>query len=74
MGKPKRWRLWICCMGQHRKKKAAEELKKLREKGFRAKVWMPRPEHKTSGHIHIVVLCTFDELCKLAGITPRVLK
>ena len=68
MGKPKRWRLWSCCVGQHREQKAAEELKKLREKGFEAKVWAPRPEHKTSGHIHIVVLCTFDELCKLAGI------
>lgn len=68
--KPRRWRLWRCIMGSeaHRRVEANEEIAWLELKGFKAKIWAPRPEHKTSGHTHIVVLCTLEELCKLAGI------
>lgn len=78
--KPRRWRLWTCIMGSeaHRAVEAREEIAWLESKGFKAKIWAPRPEHKTSGHTHIVVLCTFEELCGLAGIEyhpdPRVEK
>lgn len=58
-------------MGQHRRRKAKEEMAILEKKGFKTKIWAPLPEHKTSGHIHIVVLSTFDELCELAEIQPR---
>ena len=67
----RRWRLWECFQGPNRVEKAAQEMFKLRNKGFKAKVWRTRPEHYYSGHIHIVVLCTFDELLKLAGIERK---
>lgn len=66
--KPRRWRLWSCSTGKNQKDEAQKEIEYLTSKGFRAKVFAPRPEHKTSGHIHVVVLCNFEELCKLAGI------
>ena len=68
---PRRWRLWGCFLGEHREQKASEAILKLRKKGFRAKRWAPRPEHYTSGHIHIVVLSTLDELFQLAGIEKK---
>jgi len=58
-------------MGRHRQHEAEKEIKMLNEKGFKAKIWAPLLEHKTSGHIHIVVLSTFEELCQLAGLIPR---
>ena len=67
----RRWRLWACFQEEAREEKAAKEINYLRSKGFRAKRWATRPEHYTSGHIHIVVLSTFDELLELAGIAPR---
>ena len=73
MSKPRRWRLWRCIQGSeaHRRVEAREEISWLELKGFKAKIWAPRPEHKTSGHTHIVVLANFEELCKLAGISIR---
>lgn len=70
----KRWRLWRCIQGPetHRRAEAKEEIAWLDSKGFNAKIHAPLPEHKTSGHTHIVVLATFHELCKLAGIPIRV--
>lgn len=72
----KRWRLWRCVQGSepHCRVEAKEEIGWLELKGFKAKVFAPRPEHKTSGHTHIVVLATFHEFCKLAGIPIRSLK
>lgn len=56
---------------EEREKSSQAAIKYLESKGFKAKVWAPLPEHKTSGHIHIVVLCTFNDLCRLAGIEPK---
>lgn len=72
----RRWRLWCCFTGcpdcglidQATVKK---ELHRLHGKGFRAKVWAPLPRHKHSGHVHVVVLTTFQEFCQLAHIEPR---
>lgn len=66
--KPRRWLFWDCFQGENREKEAAEAIKYLENKGFKAKIWAPRPEHKTSGHIHVVVLCTLPELRKLGGV------
>jgi len=52
-------------MGQHRERKAGELIGSMAAKGFKAKIWAPLPEHKTSGHIHVVVLCTLEEKVKL---------
>ena len=68
----KRWRLWTCVEGKDRHAKVLEEIKQLENQGHKAKVWAPRPEHAISGHLHIVVLATFRELCKLAGIEDRI--
>lgn len=73
--KPRRWRLFKCFQNDSenaRRVDARELISWLELKGFKAKVWAPRPEHKTSGHIHVVVLCTFEELCKLGGIPVRI--
>jgi len=64
----RRWRFWCCFEGSDREKEAQEEIAALRRRGFKAKVWAPLPQHKTSGHTHIVVLSTIKELLKLAGI------
>ena len=72
----RRWRLWCCVEGSesYRWCQSGKEIYWLRSKGFRAKVWAPRPEHKTSGHTHVVVLCTFTDLCKLQGIEVKIKK
>lgn len=69
----RRWRLWHCFKGPYnaRMVDAREEIAWLDLKGFKAKIWAPRPEHKTSGHTHIVVLCTLEEKCKLAGVEVK---
>jgi hypothetical protein len=66
----KRWRLWRCIQGSepHRRVEAREEIAWLELKGYKAKIWTPLPQHKTSGHTHVVILCTFTELCTLQGI------
>lgn len=75
----RRWRLWTCFEGDPNSKtemrnchsKMEKEIEALQKKGFKAKRWAPRPEHYWSGYFHVVVLCTFDELCKLGGIQPK---
>lgn len=66
----KRWRLWHCIEGSepHRRVEAKEEIAWLELKGYKAKIWAPLVQHKKSNHTHIVVLSTFKEFCKLAGI------
>ncbi len=73
MSKPRRWRLWRCVEGSpgHRAVEAREEISWLDLKGFKAKVWAPLPQHKTSSHTHIVVLSTLEQKCELAGISYR---
>jgi len=66
----RRWRFIECFMGQHREKKSEEFIKELQKYGFKAKVHAPLPEHKNSGHIHIVALTTLRQKCLLGGITP----
>jgi len=69
----KRWRFWHCLVGDSLNSRlvdAREEIWWLEGKGFKAKIWAPRPEHKTSGHTHIVVLSTFNELSELSGLPP----
>jgi flagellar biosynthesis regulator FlaF len=65
-----RWRLWRCIEGSdnERHTEAKEEIYRLNSMGFEAKVWSPLIQHLTSGHTHIVVLATFNEFCRLAGI------
>ena len=65
----KRWRLWHCFQGPDNERQAAEEIITLRKRGFKAKRWAPLPHHYSTGHVHIVVLATFQEFCDLAGIT-----
>ena len=70
--KARRWRFWHCFQGSEaqRRMEAEKEIGWLNLEGFKAKVWAPLPEHKTSGHTHIVVLCTLEEKLKLGGIEP----
>lgn len=72
-----RWRLWLCfehLETEIREAHAKRIIKDLEKAGYRAKVWSPLSQHKMSGHIHVVVLCTFREFCKLAGIPFRTQK
>ena len=70
MSDKRRWHFWICFQGSFnaRHVDAREEISWLEFKGFKAKVWAPLPQHKTSGHTHVVVLCTTDELFKISGV------
>ena len=67
----RRWRFWACFQGEGREKKAEEEIQKLIDDDWKAKIWAPLPQHKTSGHTHVVVLCNLGELMKLAGIDRK---
>lgn len=67
----RRWRLWSCIMGKRREEKAELEIDYLKRKGFKAKINAPLPRHKTSGHTHIVVLATLDELLSLTGVKRK---
>ena len=64
----RRWRFWCCFQGEDRIERANAEIKEIEARGFKAKVWAPLPQHKTSGHTHIVILCTLNELLKLVGV------
>jgi len=64
----RRWHFWQCFQGDDREQKAREAIDHLESHGFKVKVWTPRPEHKTTGHIHIVFLCNPEELWKLIGV------
>jgi len=48
-----------------------EEIAWIEAKGFKAKVWAPLPQHRTSGHTHIVVLATQEELLNLTDLIPK---
>jgi len=67
MKQVKRWRLFDCFQGSEasRAVDARECIEWLEIKGFKAKVWAPLPQHKTSGHTHVVVLCNIDDYDKL---------
>jgi len=65
----RRWHFWGCFERADRgEQEAKDEIEFLEREGFKAKIWAPLPQHKTSGHIHVVVLCTLEELLKLAGV------
>ena len=61
----KRWRKWSCRYGENRKEEAEKDIRTLNRMGFRAKVWAPLPQHKTSGHVHVSVLCTQEQYLDL---------
>ena len=70
----RRWRLLNCFMDKNeetRQYRAKEAIRCYEKEGFKAKIWAPLPQHKTSGHIHIVVLCTLDEKLLLNHIIPK---
>jgi len=62
---PRRWRKWSCRFGENRYEETQEDIAALSRIGFEAKIWAPLPQHKTTGHVHVSVLCNQDELNKL---------
>lgn len=69
----RRWHLWHCFEGpphtlNARMVDAREEIAWLESKGFKARIHAPLPQHKNSGHTHIVVLCTQNEKLFLSGV------
>lgn len=69
--KPRRWRFWSCHQGPFNLSLALREITLLNMRGFRAKIWCKRPEHRFSGHVHVCVLATLVEKLTLAGITVK---
>jgi hypothetical protein len=65
MSKSKRWHKWSCRFGKNRTKEAEDDIRKLQNIGFKAKVWSVLPQHKTSEHVHVSVLCTSKQLSAL---------
>lgn len=57
----RRWRVLHCFMGEDREQEAEDVIQCYVQEGYKAKVWSPLPSHKTSGHIHVAVLCTLAE-------------
>jgi len=68
----RRWRFFDCCQGRNKQENAQLILQELKEKGFQTKIWAPLPQHKTSGHIHIVVLSDLRDLLELSGVVDCV--
>lgn len=68
----RRWRFFECCQGPSREENAQQILGELKAKGFEAKIYAPLPEHKGSGHIHIVVLSDLRDLLELGGVVECV--
>lgn len=76
MTKPRRWRMVKCFIAgiheipskKEREEKANLFIKTMNELGFKTKIYAPLPEHQTSGHTHVTVLCNFEELCTIGGI------
>jgi len=66
----RRWRLIACFEGERREEKANQLIEGLYRYGFEAKIHAPLPEHKTSGHTHIVALCNLKEKLMIGGISP----
>lgn len=65
MTEKRRWHLFSSRFGEFRFKDSEDDLKWLDSKGFRAKIGATLPRHKTSGHTHVVVLCSKDDLSEL---------
>lgn len=65
-----RWRLLNCFVGENRDRRAEEAIRCYEQEGFKAKIWSPLPQHKISGHVHIVVLCTAVEKVALGVGIP----
>ena len=42
-----------------------KELRAIRRLGIKAKIWWPLPNHRNSGHIHIVALIKPSQLRRL---------
>jgi len=61
----RRWHgggLW-CFRGKNAKPKAEAFIRRIeRESDYKAKIWRPLPQHKNSGHVHVVVLCKPKEI------------
>ena len=55
-----------------REEKAQKYIADLAEDGFKAKIYAPLPEHKTSGHTHIIALCTLEEKLLIGGVFKKV--
>lgn len=60
-GMVRRWRRYSCCFGKNRQKEAQKDIRTLARMGFKAKIWAPLPQHKTSGHVHVSMLATQKE-------------
>jgi len=57
---------------QRREAKANNYIKSLAEDGFKAKIYAPLPQHQTSGHTHVVALCTLEEKLWIGGVFKNV--
>lgn len=71
----RRWRLVRCFMDEPKKireEKTQKYIANLAEDGFKAKIYAPLPQHKTSGHTHVVALCTLEEKLVIGGIFKKV--
>ena len=67
----RRWRLVRCFMNEPkevREEKARKFIAALAEDGFKAKIHAPLPQHQTSGHTHVVALCTLEEKLRIGGV------
>lgn len=76
MSKPvRRWRLVRCFMKgskKSREQKAEQYITSLAEDGFKAKIHAPLPQHQTTGHTHVVALCTLKEKLMIGGVYKNV--
>lgn len=59
-------------MDKDREVRAKDAIRCYEQEGYKAKIWTPLPQHKMSGHVHVVVLCTLAEKVMLGfGIRKK---
>jgi len=55
-----------------REERARKFIADLAEDGFKARIYAPLPRHRTSGHTHVVALCTLEEKLLIGGVFKKV--
>lgn len=58
----RRWHFWACFQGEERDDEAQACIHELSLAGYKGRICAPLPQHKTSGHVHVVCLIDKEEL------------
>ena len=67
----RRWRLVRCFRNENKTERESEAqryVEQLKVRGYPSKIYVPLPQHQTSGHTHVVALCNLFTKLSLGGV------